>query len=111
MSGIIIKPRARIFHGNEWVYGAEVQKMFGDPQPGDVITLKDFKDRGLGSAIFNPKSQIIARRFSRHREDLTHNSPANYLVICLLRTGVMALTPKASPGTSTFRKPSAKRQE
>ena len=71
MSGIIIKPRARIFHGHEWVYGAEVQKMFGDPQPGDVITLKDFKDRGLGSAIFNPKSQIIARRFSRHREDLT----------------------------------------
>ncbi len=73
MSGIIIKPRARIFHGHEWVYGAEVQKMFGDPQPGDVITLKDFKDRGLGSAIFNPKSQIIARRFSRHREDLTHD--------------------------------------
>ena len=71
MSGIIIKPRARIFHGHEWVCGAEVQKMFGDPQPGDVITLKDFKDRGLGSAIFNPKSQIIARRFSRHREDLT----------------------------------------
>ena len=27
MSGIIIKPRARIFHGHEWVYGAEVQKM------------------------------------------------------------------------------------
>ena len=63
MSGIIIKPRARSFHGHEWVYGAEVQKMFGDPQPGDVITLKDFKDRGLGSAIFNPKSQIVARRF------------------------------------------------
>ncbi|RYD31848.1 MAG: class I SAM-dependent rRNA methyltransferase [Verrucomicrobiaceae bacterium] len=73
MPGIIIKPRARIFHGHEWVYGAEVLKMFGNPEPGDVITLKDFKDRSLGTGIFNPKSQIIARRFSRHREDLTHD--------------------------------------
>ena len=67
MSGIIIKPRARIFHGHEWVYGAEVQKIFGDPQPGDVITLKDFKDRGLGSAIFNPKSQISPAVFPAPR--------------------------------------------
>lgn len=72
MPGIIIKPRARIFHGHEWVYAAEVQKQFGNPEPGDVITLKDFKDRSLGTAIYNPKSQIVARRFSRHREDLTH---------------------------------------
>ncbi|MES2707868.1 MAG: class I SAM-dependent rRNA methyltransferase [Verrucomicrobiota bacterium] len=73
MPGIIIKPRARIFHGHEWVYGAEVLKMFGDPQPGDVITLKDFKDRSLGTGIYNPKSQIVARRFSRHKEDLTQD--------------------------------------
>lgn len=62
-----------MFHGHEWVYGAEVQKVFGDPKPGDVITLKDFKDRALGTAIFNPKSQIIARRFSRHREELSQD--------------------------------------
>ena len=71
MAGIIIKPRSRIYHGHEWVYGAEVQKIYGEPTPGSVISLKDFKDRRLGSAIFNPKSQIIARRFSRHKEDLT----------------------------------------
>lgn len=72
MPGIIIKPRARIFHGHEWVYAAEVLKTFGNPEPGDVITLKDFKDRSLGTGIYNPKSQIVGRRFSRHREDLTH---------------------------------------
>lgn len=71
MAGIVVKPRARIFHGHEWVYGADVQKVFGDPQPGEVISLKDFRDRPLGSAIYNPRSQIVARRFSRHREDLT----------------------------------------
>ncbi len=70
MAGIIIAPRARIFHGHEWVYATEIKKSFGDPQPGDVITLKDFRDRPLGSAIYNPQSQIVARRFSRRKQDL-----------------------------------------
>jgi 23S rRNA (cytosine1962-C5)-methyltransferase len=70
MPGLIIAPRARIFHGHEWVYATEVKKTFGDPKPGDVITLKDFRDRPLGTAIYNPLSQIVARRFSRRRQDL-----------------------------------------
>jgi 23S rRNA (cytosine1962-C5)-methyltransferase len=70
MAGLIIAPRARIFHGHEWVYSTEVAKAFGNPQPGDVISLKDFHDRPLGSAIYNPHSQIVARRFSRRRQDL-----------------------------------------
>jgi 23S rRNA (cytosine1962-C5)-methyltransferase len=70
MAGLIIAPRARIFHGHEWVYATEVKKTFGDPQPGDVITLKDFQDRSLGTAIYNPLSQIVARRFSRRKQDL-----------------------------------------
>ncbi len=70
MAGIVVKPRARIFHGHDWVYGSEVLKTFGDPQPGDVISLKDGRDRLLGSAIFNPRSQIVARRFSRRKQEL-----------------------------------------
>jgi len=70
MAGLIIAPRARIFHGHEWVYSSEVKKTFGDPQPGDVVTLKDFRDRPLGSAIYNPQSQIVARRFSRRKQEL-----------------------------------------
>jgi 23S rRNA (cytosine1962-C5)-methyltransferase len=73
MAGIVVKPRARIFHGHDWVYASEVLKTFGDPQPGDVISLKDGQDRLLGSAIYNPKSQIVARRFSRRKQDLDHD--------------------------------------
>ena len=58
------------FHGHDWVYSSEVKKSFGDPQPGDVISLKDFKDKPLGSAIYNPHSQIVARRFSRRKQEL-----------------------------------------
>jgi 23S rRNA (cytosine1962-C5)-methyltransferase len=70
MAGLIIAPRARIFHGHEWIYAADIKKSFGNPEPGDVVSLKDFRDRPLGSAIYNPQSQIVARRFSRRKQDL-----------------------------------------
>lgn len=73
MAGIIVKPRARIFHGHDWVYASDVQKTFGAPEPGEVISLKDFKDRPLGSAIYNPESQIVARRISRRKQELNHD--------------------------------------
>ncbi len=70
MAGLVIKPRARILHGHDWVFSGEVLKVFGDPADGDVISLKDGKDRLIGSAIYNSKSQIVARRFSRRRQEL-----------------------------------------
>ena len=70
MAGIVVKPRARIFHGHDWVFSGEVLKVFGKPADGDVISLKDGKDHLIGSAIYNSKSQIVARRFSRRKQDL-----------------------------------------
>ena len=70
MAGIVVKPRARILHGHDWVFSGEVLKVFGNPADGDVISLKDGRDRLIGSAIYNSKSQIVARRFSRRRQDL-----------------------------------------
>src|SRR5205807_10666334 len=70
MAGIVIKPRARILRGHDWVLSSEVLKVFGNPADGDVISLKDGKDRLIGSAIYNSRSQIVARRFSRRRQDL-----------------------------------------
>jgi 23S rRNA (cytosine1962-C5)-methyltransferase len=70
MAGIVVKPRARILHGHDWVFSSEVLKVFGNPTDGDVISLKDGKDRLIGSAIYNSRSQITARRFSRRRQNL-----------------------------------------
>src|SRR5215470_15985801 len=70
MAGIVVRPRARILHGHDWVFSSEVLKIFGDPGDGDVISIKDGHDKMLGSAIWNPKSQIVARRFSHRRQDL-----------------------------------------
>jgi 23S rRNA (cytosine1962-C5)-methyltransferase len=70
MAGIVVKPRARILHGHDWVFSSEVLKVFGKPADGDVISLKDGKDHLIGSAIYNSKSQIVGRRFSRRKQDL-----------------------------------------
>ncbi len=73
MPGIVVKPRARILHGHDWVFSSEVLKVFGKPADGDVISLKDGRDHLIGSAIYNSKSQIVARRFSRRKQDLDLN--------------------------------------
>ena len=70
MPGLVIKPRSRILHGHEWVYASDVLKAFGGPEDGEVVSLKDGRDHMLGSAIYNSKSQIVARRFSRQRQYL-----------------------------------------
>jgi len=70
MPGLVVKPRSRILHGHDWVFSSEVLKVFGSPADGDVISLKDGHDHLIGSAVYNSKSQIVARRFSRQRQDL-----------------------------------------
>src|SRR5437764_8028788 len=70
MAGIVIKPRARILHRHDWVFSTELLKVFGSLLDGEVISLKDGKDYLIGSAIYNSKSQIVARRFSRRKQNL-----------------------------------------
>lgn len=71
-AALVINPRSRLFHGHEWVYGAEIKAIQGEAVPGSVVSLKDIKGRPLGSAIYNPKSQIVARRFSYRKQDLDY---------------------------------------
>jgi len=70
MAGIIVKPRSRILHGHDWVYGREILKTFGDPADGGIVSIRDGKDRLLGTGMYNARSQIVARRFSRQRQEL-----------------------------------------
>lgn len=70
MGGIIVRPRSRILHGHDWVYSSEILKTFGSPEDGSVVSIKDGRDQLLGVGIYNSKSQIVVRRFSRRRQDL-----------------------------------------
>ncbi|MFV0337302.1 MAG: class I SAM-dependent rRNA methyltransferase [Chthoniobacterales bacterium] len=67
MAGVVVRPRSRILHGHDWVFRSEVLKAFGNPKDGDVVSIKDGRDRMLGSGIYNGNSSISVRRFSRQR--------------------------------------------
>ena len=70
MPTLVVQPRSRLFHGHEWVYASDVKIVTGDPQPGDEVILNDVRGKPLGSAIYNPRSQIVARRYSFRRQHL-----------------------------------------
>jgi 23S rRNA (cytosine1962-C5)-methyltransferase len=59
--------RHRILDGHPWVFASEVERIEGPAQDGGTVELVSPKGQLLGSAIYNSRSQIVARRYSRDR--------------------------------------------
>ncbi len=55
----------RIFSGHPWIYGNEIEKLLGDAQPGDIVEVRDAKDKFVGRGYYNPQSQIAVRLLTR----------------------------------------------
>ncbi len=70
-----LKPNAnsRVLSGHPWVFANEVESLLGAEHDGEVVECRDRADRFLGSGIYNSKSQIVWRRFSRERAKLDAN--------------------------------------
>ena len=64
-----LKPnvKARVLTGHPWVFANEVEGLLPDALAGEVVECRDRNNRPLGSGIYNPKSQIVWRRFSREK--------------------------------------------
>ncbi len=58
----------RLKAGHPWVYAGEVERFRGEFQDGDVIDVKDHRERPLACAHVNRQSQIVGRVLSSHRE-------------------------------------------
>lgn len=95
MANVIVRPRARVFHGHDWVHDNEVLKVTGKPEDGAVVGLKDQRDRFLGSAIYNSRSKIPARRFSRQRQDLDADFFRRRIAMASEYRGELGLDPRA----------------
>ncbi|MBU3664640.1 MAG: class I SAM-dependent rRNA methyltransferase [Chthoniobacterales bacterium] len=95
MANVIVRPRARVFHGHDWVHDNEVLKVTGNPEDGSVVGLKDQRDRFVGSAIYNSRSKIPARRFSRQRQDLDGDFFARRIAMASEYRDKLGLDPRA----------------
>ena len=56
--------RHRILAGHPWVFATEVERIEGEAEDGGTIEIRSAKGEGLGSAIYNSRSQIVARRYA-----------------------------------------------
>jgi 23S rRNA (cytosine1962-C5)-methyltransferase len=67
-----LKPNAkpRVLSGHPWVFANEVEALLPAAHDGEVVECRDRADRFLGSGIYNSKSQIVWRRFSREHATL-----------------------------------------
>ncbi len=56
---------ARALRGHPWVFGNEVETLLPPEHDGEAVECRDNRGRFLGSGIYNSRSQIVWRRFSR----------------------------------------------
>ncbi len=65
LARVIIKPRrARpFFVRHPWVFVTSIEKVVGDPKPGDEVEVFSHEERPVGRGIFNPNSAIRVRLY------------------------------------------------
>jgi 23S rRNA (cytosine1962-C5)-methyltransferase len=56
--------RHRILSGHPWVFASEVDRVEGRAEDGGTVEVRSPKGVFLGSAIYNSRSQIVARRYA-----------------------------------------------
>jgi len=62
--------KARALAGHPWVFANEVESLLPAEHDGEVVECRDRTGRFIGSGIYNSKSQICWRRFSRDHVEL-----------------------------------------
>jgi len=69
---VILKPGEadRIVAGHPWVYHSSILRLTHQPADGEVVQVKDHRQRFLGVGCFNSKSKINVRILSQERVEL-----------------------------------------
>jgi 23S rRNA (cytosine1962-C5)-methyltransferase len=63
----------RIVAGHPWIYQGNVLRLTQQPHDGDVVQVKDHRQRFLGIGFFNSKSKITVRVISPERTEINHD--------------------------------------
>jgi 23S rRNA (cytosine1962-C5)-methyltransferase len=53
--------KKRLEAGNPWVFNNEIERVEGQPNPGDIVDIQDYRGLFLARGYYNPKSQISVR--------------------------------------------------
>lgn len=87
----------RLRAGHPWVYAGEVERVDGQPEPGEIVALRNNSGHFLGRGYYNPASQIVVRRLTEVDEPVERDFFRRRLSAALaLRRGTL-------PGETSFR--------
>src|SRR6516162_844212 len=69
---VLLKPgdADRIVAGHPWIYQGEILRLTTPAADGDLVQVKDHRQRFLGVGLFNSKSKINVRVLSPERVDI-----------------------------------------
>jgi 23S rRNA (cytosine1962-C5)-methyltransferase len=62
------KIASRIANGHPWIFANEVEKLEGDPGPGEIVEVYFFDGKFAGKGYFNAQSQIIVRLLTQDKK-------------------------------------------
>ncbi|NMM51525.1 methyltransferase domain-containing protein [Paenibacillus aquistagni] len=60
--------KKRIERSHPWVYKTEIDKVIGEPAPGDLVDILTEKEKYAATGYYNPASQITVRVVSYERD-------------------------------------------
>ena len=69
---VLLKPGEadRIVAGHPWIYHGEILRLTAQPADGELVQVKDHRQRFLGVGFFNSKSKINVRVLSPERVEV-----------------------------------------
>jgi len=69
---VLLKPGEadRLIAGHPWIYHGEILRLTHQPADGDLVQVKDHRQRFLGVGFFNSKSKINVRLLSPERVEV-----------------------------------------
>jgi 23S rRNA (cytosine1962-C5)-methyltransferase len=96
---VLLRPgeAERIVAGHPWVYNNEVSRLTQPAEDGDLVQIKDSRQRLLGTGFYNSKSKISVRLLASDRI-----RPNAEFFEERIRTA-LAIRKKSMPGATSFR--------
>ena len=99
LSSVVLRPGEsdRLVAGHPWVYSSSVQKLTTEAKDGEIVQVRDHRQRFIGVGLYNSKSKIAVRLLSYDRVEID-----NAFFEQRVRAAV-ALRKKHMPNATSFR--------
>src|SRR5690348_290276 len=96
---VLLKPGEadRIVAGHPWVYHGSILRMTSPAPDGEIVQVKDHRQRFLGIGFYNSKSKINVRILSSERQEIDQKFFEERI------DSALRVRQKHLPGCSSFR--------